>query len=84
MGVVTDVHADLRERLRRATAVRLRAEAALARAREESAALIIEANDAGLRQSEVVEITRYNREHLRRLVRDEEERRRKSEPDHDG
>lgn len=59
---------DLRARLKRAAAARKRAEAALESSRDELAALIVEASDAGMRQVEIVQISEYNREHIRRIV----------------
>lgn len=47
-----------------------RAEAVLDRRRSELARAVVEATAAGVRQSEIVRITGYTREHIRRIVRD--------------
>lgn len=66
---------DVRARLKRAAAARKRAEAALETAREELAAAIIAADDIGMRQVDIVSDSGYNREHIRRIVLAEHERR---------
>lgn len=45
------------------------AQAAAERARQRLASAIVDATRLGLRQTRVVEITGYTREHVRRLVR---------------
>jgi hypothetical protein len=83
MGVMTAVPPDVAQRLRKAAAARKRAEVALEHARRELQAAIISADDAGMKQASIVEVTGYNREHIRRIVRDEEDRRRSaSSADH--
>lgn len=66
---------EIRARLRRAAAARKRAEAALEAAREDLAAAIIAADDIGMRQVDIVGDSGYNREHIRRIVLAEHERR---------
>lgn len=82
MGGMSTPEDEVIERLKRASAARNRAHAALTRAREELQAVIFEAHDLGIKQSEVVRVTGYNREHIRRLVRDEAEIRRRPSADH--
>lgn len=52
-----------------------RAEAALVRRREELAAAIAEADEAGTRQVDIVKATGYTRESVRRIVDDARKRR---------
>ena len=52
-----------------------RAERAYESRRAELAAAIVEANDAGVRQHEIVSITGYTRERIRQILKAEDERR---------
>ncbi len=56
--------------LERAAKAFRRAEAALEARRAELAAAVVAADEAGTRQSEIVRVTGYTRETVRRLVRD--------------
>jgi hypothetical protein len=59
---------EIRARLKRAAAARKRAEASLESAREELSEAIVEASLADMKQVEIVNISGYNREHIRRIV----------------
>lgn len=72
---------DARATLRRATASRRRAEAALEKARADTLTALIAAWDAEVRPTDLVADSEYDREHVRRLVRAEEERRAKAAAD---
>lgn len=72
MGGMNAPEDEVIERLKKASTSRNRAAAALNRAREELQAVIFEAHTAGVKQAEIVRVTGYNREHIRRLVRDEQ------------
>jgi hypothetical protein len=64
--------------LRKAVRVKKTAEDRAEAARAALAAVMADAIEAGMKQSEVVEVTGYTREHVRRLVREVEEQRAKS------
>ncbi|HEY1394969.1 hypothetical protein [Roseateles sp.] len=66
---------EARANLRRAAAARRRAEAALERAREATLTALIAAHDEGVRPTDLVADSEYDREHVRRLIRAEEQRR---------
>lgn len=76
-GVMTKDEA--RANLRRAAAARRRAEAALERAREVTLVALIAAWDADVRPTDLVADSEYDREHVRRLIRAEEQRRSQAE-----
>ncbi len=61
-GVTTPLH--------KATAAYRRAQAAVEQRRNELAEQIVRAAAEGVRQVDIVEITGYTREHVRRIVRD--------------
>ncbi|MFI9598872.1 hypothetical protein ACIHCX_03155 [Streptomyces sp. NPDC052043] len=71
MPVTEETVAALRKAVRAKTAAEKRADDA----RAALAVAMAEAMQQGMRQSEVVELTGYTREHVRRLVREVEEQR---------
>ncbi len=70
-----------RAQLRRAAANRRRLEAALEKARAETLEKLIAAWDADVRPTDLVADSQYDREHVRRLIRAEEDRRAKAAED---
>jgi hypothetical protein len=56
-------------RVRQALAAQQRAEEQLEHARDELHAAIVEALESGIRQNELVTMTGYTREHIRRIAR---------------
>lgn len=50
-----------------------RAERAVEQRREELAAAIVQADKDGMRQVDIVKVTGYTREHVRRIIRDAEQ-----------
>jgi CRP-like cAMP-binding protein len=70
MPATEDTATRLRKAMRAKTAAEKRAEAA----RTALAVAMADAIREGMRQSEVVKLTGYTREHVRRLVREVEER----------
>lgn len=66
------------DRLKKAVRAKNAAEKRADEARAALAVAMAEAIEAGMRQSEVVAVTGYTREHVRRLVREVEEQRARS------
>jgi hypothetical protein len=58
------------DQLRKATAAYHRAQETVAKRRAELTEAIVEAHLANVRQTAIVEITGFTREHIRRIVRD--------------
>ncbi|MER6534358.1 hypothetical protein ABT215_11205 [Streptomyces sp900105755] len=78
MPATEDTHAALRKALRAKTSAKVAAEKRADEARAALAIVMADAIQAGMRQGEVVQLTGYTREHVRRLVREVEEQRAKA------